>query len=254
MRASRFAAGYGARVAVAESGRFGGTCVNVGCIPKKLFAYAAHYREDFEVAKSFGWAIGEPRFDWATLIANKDREIARLNVVYERVLVNAGVTIHRERATVLGPHEVEVGGKKISAKHMLVATGSWPTLPAIPLLTACGYVLAESQASLRLLRFFKALLGWMPGGLAVIVIAVCALFTTFTGASSCAEPGAAKANSADVASAAPRSVARTRVRLVIFGFPPVWVHDPVAVPDPRPEPPQKAIVDSPPVGASCARG
>ncbi|MEX0638256.1 MAG: FAD-dependent oxidoreductase, partial [Burkholderiales bacterium] len=89
VRASRFAASYGARVAVAESGRFGGTCVNVGCIPKKLFTYAAHYREDFEVAKSFGWALGEPKFDWQTLLANKDREIARLNGVYEGALAKA---------------------------------------------------------------------------------------------------------------------------------------------------------------------
>jgi glutathione reductase (NADPH) len=136
VRASRVSAGYGARVAVAESGRFGGTCVNVGCIPKKLFSYAAHFREDFEVAKGFGWQFGEnesaPRFDWPTLLANKDREIARLNGVYERVLALAGVEIHRSRATVRGAHEVEVGGKRVTAKHILVATGSWPVIPQIP--------------------------------------------------------------------------------------------------------------------------
>ena len=95
VRASRVAASYGARVAIAESGRFGGTCVNVGCIPKKLFSYAAHFREDFEIAKGFGWNVGcgEPRFDWPTLLANKDREIARLNGVYERVLTQAKVEI-----------------------------------------------------------------------------------------------------------------------------------------------------------------
>ena len=97
-------AGYGARVAIAEDGRFGGTCVNVGCIPKKLFSYAAHFREDFEIARGYGWTVGEPRFDWPTLLRNKDREIARLNAVYERVLVNAGVEIHRARAHVLDPH------------------------------------------------------------------------------------------------------------------------------------------------------
>jgi glutathione reductase (NADPH) len=132
VRASRFAASYGARVAVAESGRFGGTCVNVGCIPKKLFAYAAHYREDFEIAKSFGWTLGEPRFDWATLLANKDREIARLNGVYEGALTKAGARILRGRARVLDPHTVEVNGERHSARHILVATGSWPQLPAIP--------------------------------------------------------------------------------------------------------------------------
>lgn len=132
MRASRVSASYGARVAVAEPGRFGGTCVNVGCIPKKLFSYAAHWREDFQLARAYGWTVGEARFHWPTLLANKDREIARLNGVYEQVLVNAGVEIHRASATVIGPNEVEVDGKRRTAKHILVATGSWPQLPAIP--------------------------------------------------------------------------------------------------------------------------
>ena len=132
MRASRFAASYGARVAVAESDRFGGTCVNVGCIPKKLFSYAAHYREDFHVAQSFGWTLGEPKFDWPTLLANKDREIARLNGVYESVLTKAGAQILRGRASVVDAHTVEMGGKRHSARHILVATGSWPQLPDIP--------------------------------------------------------------------------------------------------------------------------
>src|SRR5688572_20112533 len=122
----------GARVAIAESDRFGGTCVNVGCIPKKLFSYAAHFREEFEVAAGFGWTISEPRFDWQTLLANKDREIARLNGVYERILALAGVEILRSRATIVSPHEVRVGDKTYSAKHILVATGSWPVVPQIP--------------------------------------------------------------------------------------------------------------------------
>ncbi len=132
VRASRVSAGCGARVAIAESGRFGGTCVNVGCIPKKLFAYAAQFREDFRIAGSFGWTVGEPRFDWATLLANKDREIARLNSVYERLLETAGVEIHRSRARVRDPHTVEVDGKAVTARHLLVATGSWPQVPEIP--------------------------------------------------------------------------------------------------------------------------
>jgi glutathione reductase (NADPH) len=132
VRASRVAASYGARVAVAESGRLGGTCVNVGGIPKKLFSYAAHYREDFAVAKSFGWTLGEPRFDWPTLVANKDREIARLNGVYASVLEKAGARILRERATVLDPHTVAAGGKRYTARHILVATGGWPQVPQIP--------------------------------------------------------------------------------------------------------------------------
>jgi len=132
VRASRVSAGHGARVAIAEPGRFGGTCVNVGCIPKKLLSYAAHFREDFELAASFGWSVGEPRFDWRRLLANKDREIARLNGVYERLLVDAGVTIHRERAEVAGRNAVRVGEKTYSARHILVATGSWPQVPQIP--------------------------------------------------------------------------------------------------------------------------
>ena len=132
MRASRVSAGYGAKVAIAEPGRFGGTCVNVGCIPKKLFSYAAHWREDFHLAAAYGWTSGEPRFDWPTLLRNKDREIARLNGVYERVLVDAGVEIHRGRAEILDGNSVRVNGRAHSAKHILVATGSWPQLPAIP--------------------------------------------------------------------------------------------------------------------------
>ena len=132
VRASRMSASYGARVAVAEDGRFGGTCVNVGCIPKKLFSYAAHYREEFETARAYGWVAQQPRFDWRTLLANKDREIARLNGIYEHLLTNAGATILRTRAVVRGPHEVETGGRTYTARHILVATGSWPQLPDIP--------------------------------------------------------------------------------------------------------------------------
>ena len=119
-------------MAVAEPGRFGGTCVNVGCIPKKLFSYAAHWREDFRIAAAYGWNVGEPSFHWPTLVANKDREIARLNGIYERVLVNAGVKIFRERAEVAGPNQVRLGDRTVSARHILVATGSWPQVPAIP--------------------------------------------------------------------------------------------------------------------------
>ena len=121
---------------MAEADRFGGTCVNVGCIPKKLFSYAAHWREDFEVARAYGWTVGgdagEPRFDWPTLLANKDREIARLNGVYESVLVKAGVAIHRGRAQILDGHSVSVDGKTYTARHILVATGGWPYKPPLP--------------------------------------------------------------------------------------------------------------------------
>jgi glutathione reductase (NADPH) len=132
VRASRVSASYGAKVAIAESHIFGGTCVNVGCIPKKLFSYAAHWREEFEIAQAYGWTTSEPRFDWPTLLANKDKEIARLNAVYERVLSVVGVEIIRGRATVVDPHTVEVNGRRYTAKHILIATGSWPVIPPIP--------------------------------------------------------------------------------------------------------------------------
>jgi glutathione reductase (NADPH) len=132
VRASRASASLGARVAIAESGRFGGTCVNVGCIPKKLFAYAAHFRDELEDAADFGWSVGEPRFDWTRLLANKEREITRLNGVYERLLTSAGVRILRGRARLADAHTVELDGQRYSARHILIATGSWPQLPQVP--------------------------------------------------------------------------------------------------------------------------
>ncbi len=131
MRASRVCATLGARAAIAESGRFGGTCVNVGCIPKKLFSYAAHFRDELKDAADFGWSVSEPSLDWKKLLANKDREIDRLNGIYERILVNAGVSIFRGSAVVLDPHSLMLDGKTYTAKHILVATGSWPQKPAI---------------------------------------------------------------------------------------------------------------------------
>ncbi|MGX4730385.1 glutathione-disulfide reductase [Pseudomonas corrugata] len=132
VRAARFAAGFGARVAVAESRYLGGTCVNVGCVPKKLLVYGAHYAEDFEQASAYGWTAGEASFDWATLIANKDREINRLNDIYRNLLVNSGVALHEGHAKITGPHEVEINGQRHSAEHILVATGGWPVIPQIP--------------------------------------------------------------------------------------------------------------------------
>ena len=132
VRASRYAAGLGARVAVAEERYLGGTCVNVGCIPKKLFSYAAHYGEDIGHAAGYGWRVAAPAFDWPTLIANKDREIARLNGVYAKLLTGAGVEIFDGRATLADAHTVEVGGRRISARTILIATGGWPVLPPVP--------------------------------------------------------------------------------------------------------------------------
>jgi len=132
VRAARFAAGFGAKVAVAESRYLGGTCVNVGCVPKKLLVYGAHYHEDFEQAAGFGWTLGEAKFDWPTLIANKNREIHRLNGIYRNLLVNSGVTLLEGHATLRDAHTVEVDGQRFSAKHILIATGGWPQVPGIP--------------------------------------------------------------------------------------------------------------------------
>ncbi|MDX9668395.1 glutathione-disulfide reductase [Pseudomonas sp. P5_152] len=132
VRAARFAAGFGAKVGVAESRYLGGTCVNVGCVPKKLLVYGAHFAEDFEQAAGFGWSLDQAQFDWATLIANKDREINRLNGIYRNLLVNSGVTLHEGHARIVAPHTVEINGERFSAKHILIATGGWPQIPQIP--------------------------------------------------------------------------------------------------------------------------
>jgi glutathione reductase (NADPH) len=133
VRAARMSAGHGAKVALAEESRLGGTCVNVGCVPKKLLSYAAHYSEEIRDAASFGWTVaGRPSFDWATLKQNKDEEIARLNEVYGGVLERAGVEVVGGRAHVTGPHEVRVGDREITAAEILVATGGQPWAPPIP--------------------------------------------------------------------------------------------------------------------------
>ena len=132
VRACRIAASLGARVAVAEERYFGGTCVNVGCVPKKLFSYAAHYFDDFEDSKGFGWEFDNLRFDWAVLKANKDLEINRLNGIYKSMLDSNQVDIFEARARITGPNEIQVDGKTISAKHILVAVGGWPWIPEFP--------------------------------------------------------------------------------------------------------------------------
>lgn len=132
VRAARFAAGFGARVAIAESRYLGGTCVNVGCVPKKLLVYGAHYAEEFEQAYGFGWTVENPRFDWPTLIANKNKEIERLNGIYRSLLVNSGVALHEGHAKLLDANTVEVNGQRIRAAHILIATGGWPAVPDIP--------------------------------------------------------------------------------------------------------------------------
>ena len=132
VRASRIAAAYGAKVAVAEERYLGGTCVNVGCIPKKLLVYASEFGDAFADAAGFGWAPGHPSFDWQKLIANKNREIERLNGVYERLLTSAGARIIRGAAELIDPHTIAIDGARITANHVLVATGGWPTVPPVP--------------------------------------------------------------------------------------------------------------------------
>ena len=131
VRAARVASELGARVAIAEMDRMGGTCVNVGCIPKKLFVYGSHFSYDFEDAQGYGWST-ESSFDWVTLLANKDREIARLNRIYEALLEGAGVDLLKGRARLVAPHTVEVDGTLRSAERILIATGGNAIVPDIP--------------------------------------------------------------------------------------------------------------------------
>ena len=133
VRASRFSAQKGARVAVAEDLYLGGTCVNVGCVPKKLFVYASHFRDDMHDATAgYGWSLGEASFDWPTLRDNKTKEIERLNGIYEGLLRDAGVTHVSGRATIVDANTVEVEGQSYTTENILVATGGWPTVPEIP--------------------------------------------------------------------------------------------------------------------------
>jgi glutathione reductase (NADPH) len=135
VRAARIAAGYGAKVMLAEEYRVGGTCVIRGCVPKKLMVYASRFADEFHEAQGFGWSVGETRFDWATLIRNKDREIDRLEGIYRVNLERAGVEVVDSRAVIEDPHTVHVlkTGVRIRARYILVAVGAHPTLePVIP--------------------------------------------------------------------------------------------------------------------------
>lgn len=131
VRASRMAAATGARVAVAEGSAMGGTCVNLGCIPKKLYAYAAEYGHGFEEARGFGWQSERPGFDWQQLKANRAKEISRLNGIYDGLMDGAKVTVYRDFATIKDAHTVTVAGTDISAERILVAVGGWPFVPDI---------------------------------------------------------------------------------------------------------------------------
>src|SRR3954447_7754340 len=132
VRAARIAAGHGARVMVAEEYRVGGTCVIRGCVPKKLLVYASRFHDEFEDAAGYGWAMAEPTFDWRRLIANKDREIARLEAAYVTTLERAKVALVKSRAVIEDAHTVRLlaTGEKVRASHILIATGGTPHLGA----------------------------------------------------------------------------------------------------------------------------
>jgi glutathione reductase (NADPH) len=132
VRCARIAAGYGARVGVAEERFWGGTCVNIGCVPKKFMVMAAEYGADADDARGFGWDIAKDGHDWATLIAAKDKEIARLNAIYLRLLDQAGAQIFNARATFIDEHTLDVGGQRVTAERIVIATGGHPTRLDIP--------------------------------------------------------------------------------------------------------------------------
>jgi glutathione reductase (NADPH) len=131
VRAARMSAQRGARVALAEVSVMGGTCVNLGCIPKKLYSYAAHYPHLFEEAQGFGWSASKPELDWELLKANRAREITRLNGIYDGLLASSGVTVIKGWAQLVGTHTVDVAGQQFTAKNILIATGGKPTVPAV---------------------------------------------------------------------------------------------------------------------------
>ncbi len=146
VRAARIAAGHGARVMIAEEYRVGGTCVIRGCVPKKLLVYASRFALDFEEAAGYGWTVGSHSFDWPTLVANKDREIARLERAYMATLERAGVELVKSRAVLDDAHHVRLvaSGERIAAKHILIATGAAPSHgPRIP---GIEHVISSNEA------------------------------------------------------------------------------------------------------------
>ncbi len=144
-RAARMSSSYGAKVAIAEEYRFGGTCVIRGCVPKKLFVYASHFRESFEDAKGFGWDTQEPVFNWPDLVSAKDEEIKRLEGIYSRNLENSGVELYKSRAEIVDEHHIKIinEGKIVSSKYILIATGATPFVPDIK---GANYAITSNEA------------------------------------------------------------------------------------------------------------
>lgn len=133
VRAARMASSYGAKVAIIEDRYWGGTCVNVGCVPKKLYYYASDFHESFEDARGYGWTVKGAEFDWETLKSNRRKEISRLNGIYRNILGNAEVELIDGHGRILDPHTVEVVDQRtLTSKHILIATGAWPFIPEFP--------------------------------------------------------------------------------------------------------------------------
>ena len=132
VRAARMAASFGVRVGIAEDRYMGGTCVNVGCVPKKLYVYASEFGRAFKDARGFGWESEIPAFHWSTLRDNKKQEISRLNAIYNNLLEGVDADVFDGRARILDPHSVEVNGKTITADKLLISTGGWPFIPEFP--------------------------------------------------------------------------------------------------------------------------
>jgi len=144
VRAARIAAGHGARTVVAEESRIGGTCVIRGCVPKKLYVYASRFADEFSDAAGFGWTVGETSFDWPSLVAAKEKEISRLSAAYRSNLAASGAELVEERATIVGPQRVRLaGGRELSARHILIATGSRPTL--VPEVDGIGHAISSNE-------------------------------------------------------------------------------------------------------------
>jgi len=143
VRASRMSSQFGARVAVAEESRVGGTCVIRGCVPKKLLIYGGHFADDFEDAAGYGWSVPDPVFDWSKLLAAKNKEIDRLNGIYNRILRENNVELLDGRARVVDAHTVEINGQTKTAANILVAVGGWPSTPDIP---GIEHVISSNEA------------------------------------------------------------------------------------------------------------
>ncbi|MEH6543845.1 MAG: glutathione-disulfide reductase [Porticoccaceae bacterium] len=143
VRAARMSAQYGGRVAVAEHQALGGTCVNVGCVPKKLFVYAAEFSHAFSDSAGFGWQNATANFHWPTLRDNKNREIERLNAIYKNLLETPGVDIIEGRAVIVDPHTVAVNGREYSCRDILICTGGYPYVPEFP---GAEYVINSNDA------------------------------------------------------------------------------------------------------------